>query len=58
MDGIARVGERQKDVGAQNETVIHSDRDVPFDTHSVSDFVAGLQGCVELLKGCVHAHDP
>src|SRR5215468_11756998 len=41
---IAAVLHRAKDVGAQHQTVVHLDRDVPVDAHAVAHLAAMLEG--------------
>src|SRR5262245_43208516 len=41
---IAPVLHRPKDVGAQHQSVVHPDRDVPIDAHAVAHLAALLVG--------------
>src|SRR5262245_56599009 len=49
---------RAKDIGAQDQPIIHYDRHVPIDPHAVTDFSALLQRCHYALPKHRTCHVP
>src|SRR5262250_85895 len=47
-DRVLPIGDRPKDIGAQDQAVIHGDRPVPVNAHAVSYFRVGLH--LSILK--------
>src|SRR5689334_9611461 len=52
-DGIAAVLDRTKDVGPQDETIVHLDRLMPRDPHAVTNVRAGLDRGILSRQHCV-----
>ena len=51
-DWITSIGLRAKHVGAQHQSVLHEDRQVPIDAHAIAQFAVARSHRVSLVGGC------